>query len=206
MPLLGSLHRTWRIGSAHLVVEDWADRYGPIYKFRVGRRLMVVLSDRDEINRVLRERPDGYRRWRELERSFDEIGFPGVFSVEGEAWRRQRRLAVTALNANNLHRNFHAIHTAAERLRHRLAEAARDGRSIDITDLFTSYAVDITSALVFGDDLNTQERVTNDLQRHTQRAFTMLNFRILPVPVLALLQGARGPPPQALAGRAQPRG
>jgi cytochrome P450 len=178
LPLLGNLHQTWRLGQAHLVVEEWADRYGPIYKFRVGRRLMVVVSDRDEINRVLRERPDGYRRWREVETSFEEIGFPGVFSVEGDAWRRQRRLAVTALNANNLHRNYHVIHTAAERLRHRLAAAAGDGRSIDITGLFTSYAVDITSALVFGDDLNTLERGENDLQRHIERVFNMLNFRI----------------------------
>src|ERR1700677_2492643 len=178
LPLLGNLHQTWRIDRAHLVVEGWSDRYSPIFKFHVGRRLTVVISDVEEINRVLRERPSGYRRWREIEQSFQEIGFPGVFSVEREDWRRQRRLAVTALNANHLHRHFHVIRTATERLHRRLTEAARDRRSIDLSGEFTSYAVDVTSTLAFGHDLNTLERGENELQHHIQRVFTMLNFRI----------------------------
>ena len=124
LPLIGSLHKTWRIGRAHIVVEEWADRYGPLYKFHVGRRLMVVVSDPEEINRVLRERPEGFRRWREIEAGFQEIGFPGVFSVEGEVWRRQRQLVVRALNTNHLHRHFHV-----DPHRHRApAPAARGGR------------------------------------------------------------------------------
>ena len=183
LPALGNLHQTWRLYRAHLVVEGWADRFGPIFKFRVGRRLTVVISDVDEINRVLRERPEGYRRWREIEAGFQEMGFPGVFSVEGDAWKRQRRLAVTALNSNHLHRHFHVIRTATERLRRRLADAARDGRSIDLTREFTSYAVDVTSTLAFGHDLNTLERGQNELQHHIQRVFNVLNFRIFfPIP------------------------
>jgi cytochrome P450 len=183
LPLLGNLHQTWRIDRAHLVVEGWADRYGPIFKFHVGRRLTVVVSDVDEINRVLRERPEGYRRWREIETGFQEMGFPGVFSVEGDAWRRQRRLVVTALNSNHLHRHFHVIRTATERLHRRLQAAARDGRSIDLTQALTSYAVDVTSTLAFGHDLNTLERGENELQRHIQQVFNVLNFRIFfPIP------------------------
>jgi cytochrome P450 len=178
LPLLGNLPQTWRIDRAHLVVEGWADRYGPIFKFHVGRRLAVVINDVEEINRVLRERPEGFRRWREIEQSFARIGFPGVFSVEGEDWRRQRRLAVTALNSNHLHRHFHVIRTATERLHRRLSAAARDGRSIDLSGEFTSYAVDVTSTLAFGHDLNTLERGDSELQSHIQRVFTMLNFRI----------------------------
>ena len=183
LPVLGNLHQTWHLDRAHLVVEEWADRYGPIFKFRVGRRLIVVVSDVDEINRVLRERPEGYRRWREIEMGFQEIGFPGVFSVEGDVWKRQRRLAVTALNSNHLHRHFHVIRTATERLHRRLQQAAREGRSIDISQEFTSYSVDVTSALAFGHDLNTLERGESELQRHIQQVFNMLNFRIFfPIP------------------------
>jgi cytochrome P450 len=178
LPLLGNLHQTWRLHQAHLVVEKWAERYGPIFRFRVGRRLTVVVSDVDEINRVLRERPEGFRRWREIEAGFEEIGFPGVFSVEGDAWRRQRRLVVSALNSNHLHRHFHVIRTASERLQRRLADAARDGRSIDLTQALTSYAVDVTSTLAFGHDLNTLERGQNELQRHIQQVFNVLNFRV----------------------------
>jgi cytochrome P450 len=176
--VIGSVHQTWRIAQSHLVAEEWAERYGPIFKFRVGSRTMVVVNDVDEINRVLRERPDGYRRWREVEASFQEIGFPGVFSVEGDVWRRQRRLVVTALNTNHLHRHFHVVRTATERLLQRLAEAAEEDRSVDLTQLLTAYAADITMTLAFGKDLNTLQHGDGELQRHIQRTFNMLNFRI----------------------------
>jgi cytochrome P450 len=183
LPLVGNLHQLWRIERSHLVAEQWAERYGPIVKFRVGRRMSLYVSDVDEINRMLRERPDGYRRWPEVEAAFEGIGFPGVFSVEGDAWRRQRRLAVTALNASHLHRHFNVIHTAAERLHRRLTELAHEGSPVDLTDVLTSYAVDITSTLAFGIDLNTLEHGKNELQQHIQRVFTMLNFRLFfPIP------------------------
>jgi cytochrome P450 len=183
LPLIGSLHQTWRLGRSHIVIEDWADRYGPLYKFRVARRLMVVVSDPEEINRVLRERPEGFRRWREIEAGFQEIGFPGVFSVEGEVWRRQRQLVVRALNTNHLHRHFHAIRVATERLHRRLTDAARSGDPINVTANLTAYTVDVTSTLAFGHDLNTLEHGDGELQQHIQRTFKMLSFRVFfPVP------------------------
>ena len=49
--------------------------------------------------------------------------------------------------------------------------------------MLTSYAVDITSTLAFGIDLNTLEHGKNELQQHIQRVFTMLNFRLFfPIP------------------------
>ena len=60
---------------------------------------------------------------------------------------------------------------------------ARDGAPVDLTDVLTSYAVDITSTLAFGIDLNTLEHGKNELQEHIQRVFTMLNFRLYcPIP------------------------
>ena len=49
--------------------------------------------------------------------------------------------------------------------------------------MLTSYAVNITSTLAFGIDLNTLEHGKNELQEHIQRVFTMLNFRLFcPIP------------------------
>lgn len=139
----------------HLTSEGWARRYGPIARVKVGRRRIIGISDRDAINEILRDRPEGFRRWAEQEAVFDEMGLSGVFSAEGEQWKRQRRLVVTALNSNHLHRYFHVVGTSTERLYRLLAEAARAGRVLDIQQELTSYSVDITSALAFGHDLNT---------------------------------------------------
>jgi cytochrome P450 len=183
LPLLGNIHQLLPTSRLHLTAEGWAERYGPIYRADLGRQSMVVVSDVDEIGRILRERPGGFRRGRELQELFAEMGIAGVFSEEGETWRRQRRLTVTALNSNQLHRYFHVLTTATERLYRRLADAARDGRSIDITGELTSLTVDVTSALAFGHDLNTLERGEDELQSHIQRTFAMISRRLFaPVP------------------------
>lgn len=182
LPVLGNTHQV-RLERLHLAVEQWCERYGPIFRFDLGPRPVVAVSDLDEINAILRNRPEGFRRWREVQTVFAEMGVSGVFSEEGDAWRRQRRLSVTALNSNYLQRYFHIIRTATERLHHRLKDAARGEQALDIVGELTSLTVDVTSALAFGHDLNTLERRDNELQDHIQRTFAMLSRRIFaPVP------------------------
>ena len=147
----------------------------------------MVIADLNTINEILRDRPDGFRRWSELDQITDETGFTGVFAAEGEAWRRSRRLVVTALNSNHLQRYFHVVHTATERLHGRLHEAAISGRELDITDELTSFSVDVTSALAFGHDL---DALRAPRQRapgaHPDRVRDDRAARLLSGPVLAL--------------------
>ncbi len=174
-----------RISKLHSTAERWSESYGPIFRFDLGPRRVVAVCDVDAINAVLRERPEGFRRWHELADEFTGTGFVGVFGAEGEEWRRQRRLVVTALNSNHLQRYFHVVRTATERLHGRLSEEVRAGRgqSLDITALLTSFTVDVTSALAFGHDLNTLQRGDGELQRHIQRVFETSGRRLVkPVP------------------------
>ena len=186
LPLIGNAHQLARTSRLHLTAERWARRYGPIVRVDIGRRRLVAISDPDEIHRILRERPDGFRRWRAQEiivREMDGMGPAGVFIAEGEEWKRQRRLVISALNTNHLHRYFEVIRTSTERLHRRLTGAAREGRSIEIGRELTSYTVDTISALAFGHDLNTLERGEVELQRHIQRIFHMTARRLAaPVP------------------------
>jgi cytochrome P450 len=189
LPWLGNAHQLTRPSRVHATLELWARRYGPIVRVDLGSRhrgprsYIISLSDAEEINAVLRDRPEGFGRWREQRAVFDEVGIAGVFTAEGEQWRRQRRLVVTALNTNHLLRYYHVVRTTTERLYRRLAGAAREGRTLDIGHVLTSFSVDTISALAFGHDLNTLEYPENELQSHIQRAFGMLQRRIaLPVP------------------------
>jgi cytochrome P450 len=183
LPLIGNAHRM-RSKSLHLTAEEWCERYGTPYRFDIGGRGVVVIGDAETINAVLRERPDGFRRWSEIQTISEEMwGTPGVFSAEGEDWRRARRLAVTALNSNHLQRYFQIVSTCAERLHRKLERAARGGEAFEIGEALSSFTVDVTSALAFGHDLNTLERGDVELQGHLHRVFHMTNRRLFaPVP------------------------
>ncbi len=186
LPLIGNAHQMLRTSRLHLVAEEWARRYGPIVRVQVGpRRTIVNISDADEIHRILRERPDCFRRWRAQEIVIGEMvgnGPAGVFVAEGDEWKRQRRLVISALNTNHLHRYFEVIRLSTERLHRRLTSAA-GGRPIEISRELTSYTVDTISALAFGHDLNTLERGEVELQRHIQMILHMTARRLAaPVP------------------------
>jgi cytochrome P450 len=181
LPVMGNAHQL-RPSTLHSMAEQWCRRYGPLFRFDIGRRRVVCIADTESINTILRDRPEGFRRLRELRENAQESGLSGVFVAEGEEWRRQRRLAVTALNSNHLNRYFHVVRTSTERLHRRLKEVAREGQAFDIGRELTSYTVDITSALAFGHDLNTLERGDNELQKHIQRVFQISGRRLI-IPV-----------------------
>jgi cytochrome P450 len=178
LPGIGNAHRIRR-DRLHVMIEQWGRHYGPVFRFSMGPRTVVGFTDPDAIGQILRERPEGYRRWREVEGVATEMGIVGPFTSEGEDWRRQRRLAVTALNSNHLRRYYDIIALATERLHARLQQRPRTA----ILEDFMAYSVDVTSALAFGHDLNTLERGDGELQEHIARVFELLARRILaPVP------------------------
>jgi cytochrome P450 len=179
LPLVGNLHQIIPTSRMHLTFEQWAKRHGPIVRFDVGGRRAILISDVDEINTILRDRPGGFRRWSEQQQISQEMmSSRSLVYAEGDDWKRQRRLVVTALNTNHLHHYFHVITTSTERLHRRLADAAREGRILDIQHELTSYTVDITSALAFGQDLNTLERGENELQGHIELLLRMTARRL----------------------------
>jgi cytochrome P450 len=177
LPLLGNTLQLLRTSQVHLVGEKWIRRYGPMVRIRVGRGTIVAVADREAINEILRDRPDGYRRWADQRAVIEEMGPPGVFAAEGEDWKRQRRLVLSALNIHYLSRYFDVVRTCTERLRKRLLEAAEGGRAFKISEELSSYTVDVTSALALGDDLNTLERRDNELQGHLHRVMEMTGRR-----------------------------
>jgi cytochrome P450 len=177
LPLIGNAHQV-RPDTLHLTAEKWARQYGPLYRFDIGKRKIVVVGNVETLNSLLRDRPDGFRRWREILQITEEVGKVGVFAAEGDDWRRTRRLAVTALNSNHLQRYFEIVSTCTERLYGRLSKAADSGRPFEIGQALSAFTVDVTSALAFGHDLNTLERGDDALQGHLHHVFHMTNRRL----------------------------
>lgn len=178
LPLIGMLHR-WRPSRAHLLFEQWARRFGPIYRVQLGPQPIVVVSESTAMMQLLKERPAGFRRHFAVRPIFREMGIDGLFSAEGDAWRRQRPLVMRALDPEHLRRFFPVLTMATHRLQGRWLQAARSDQTIDIRGDLTRYTVDVTCSLAFGTDVATLTREDADpLQGHLDRIFNGIARRI----------------------------
>ena len=176
-PFVGNLLQV-ELPRMHAQLEAWADRYGPLYRLRLGWRNALVVSRPELIAAMLRDRPDGWRRMQAMQAVIREMGSHGLFSAEGDDWRRQRRLVMAAFDPGHLKRYFASLVVVTQRLRRRLDSAARGHEAIDLQTLLMRYTVDVTAGLAFGIDINTQQQPDDPLMSHLDRMFPMLWRRL----------------------------
>ena len=176
LPLIGVLHRV-RFDRLHLRLEEWAARYGPLFQIRMGPHRIAVVSDSASIQRILVQRPQGFRRTRRLESVADEMKLRGVFAAEGDDWRRQRRIVVAALNRQKLADFFPKLALITGRLQRRWEGAADRDEPVDLCRDLMRFTVDVTMQLAFGVDANTLETPGPVIQRHLDKVFPVLHRR-----------------------------
>jgi cytochrome P450 len=177
LPLVGHLFQLAGT-QLHTILEHWADTYGPLYTFRLGRKPVVAIAAPDLIQAVLRHRPETYRRLGSIARVLEEIGANGVFAAEGAPWRRQRRVVMQALTTPQLRQFFPTLTTVTARLKTRWDRAARAGEVVDMPPDLLRYTVEVITLLTFGDDIHTLADELADLQQHLAQILALINRRI----------------------------
>ncbi len=179
LPLLGNLRQIDRT-RVHASVEQWGHEFGPIFRFSLGRRQFLVLTDHEAIGQVLRDRPDGYRRTTRLSEIWNEMGMPsGVFGAEGDSWQRQRRMVMAGFDPKHVKDYFPSLLKVTQRLRGRWQKAARAKQAIDLQADLMRYTVDAIAGLAFGAEVNTLESNEEVIQRHLDKIFPAIFRRIL---------------------------
>ena len=176
--LLGNLMQL-DVPRLHLQLEEWAREHGSLYHLRLGNKQVIVDSDPDEISTIMKARPDTWKRVTEIAECAREDGFIGLFAAEGDEWRRQRRLVMTAFDPAHLRGYTPHIRLITDRLRRRWTERARRGERFEVRSELMRYTVDAAAVLSYGKDLNTLEDETSELQSHLLAVFPMLYRRIL---------------------------
>ena len=177
LPVLGNLHRI-RFDRLHLILEDWAEQYGEIFRIRIGPYHIAVISDRAAIQRILVQRPERFRRTVMLESVATEMRLDGVFAAEGADWRRQRRIVTAALNRARLKDFFPALAVTVGRLQRHWERAADVSEPVDLCRDLMRFTVDVTMQLAFGIDANTLETPGPVIQRHLDKVFPVLHRRV----------------------------
>ena len=162
----------------HQTLENWARQYGPVYRFRLMERRFIATARRSDIAQILHDRPEHWRRTQRLSSMLEEAAARGVFSAEGEEWRRQRKLVMHALTPEVIQR-FHPTLTAmTERLRQRWHAASRDARPLDLLRDLKAYALDVTIGMAMGQDQDMLEHEDNPLQRDIEFVFGRVARRL----------------------------
>lgn len=179
LPLIGNLHQldTRRL---HLVVEAWQRQLGDMFTLHLGRKPVLVLSDPELMQQLLRERPQRYRRMQAIGSVMSEMlgGAPGLFAAEGEAWLPQRKLVMQSLSPTHLRAFYPALRDTTLRLHRRWHAAAAAGRVFDMREDLMRFTVDVTTRLAFGEDPNTLEDSGDVIQQHLALIFPMIMSRI----------------------------
>ena len=176
IPFFGNLFQV-KADEVHRSFENWADHYGEIFKVRLGPRRFVVVSDAEAIRFVFLERPELFRRDHSIEEIASEMQMKGVFAAEGDDWRRQRRLTVSAFSSSRIRQFFPKLTETVDRLRNRWMHAADADTAVDLCRDLTRLTVDVTSQFAFGIDGNTLETDGPVIQRNLDKVFPHIHRR-----------------------------
>ncbi|MCY4152520.1 MAG: cytochrome P450 [Aestuariivita sp.] len=177
LPVLGHLHKI-RFVRLHRIFEEWADAFGPIYRIKIGPRVMCVISDRELFQQILRQRPQKFQRLTALSSVAAEMRLDGVFTANGDDWKRQRQIVDAALNRAKLEDFFPKLMVYVGRLQSRWQQAAEQSRVVNVTEELIRFTVDVTMRLAFDLDANTLETSGPTIQRHLDKVFPILLRRI----------------------------
>ncbi len=165
-------------GSVHTVLEGWSQRYGPMFRCRFGPNRAVVIAEAGLIDQILRHRPAPIGRAPRVPMLINELGFKGLFTAEGETWRRQRRLVMRALTPEAIRGFFPIIEAVTRRLEQRWRAAALAGRTPDIARDLKCYSIDVTTWLAMGVDIDTLGADIDGLQGDVETWFATIGRRM----------------------------
>ncbi|MCB1190307.1 MAG: cytochrome P450 [Leptospiraceae bacterium] len=160
----------------HKTLEDWSSQYNGIFTIRLLRKTAIVLSDPELIQEVLKNRPEYFRRTSKLDSCLKDMGIQGVFTAEGDSWRRQRQYVMSALSPVRVKGFLNQMSVIAKRMILRWSNLK--DQSIEIQKEFMRFTVDITTNFAFGYDMNTIEKETDPLQKKLEIVFPMLAKRL----------------------------
>ena len=178
-PLLGNVLQI-KPPEFHLQVQRWAHQYGRYFKLQLGSNLVLVTADHEAVAAMMRDRPDGFRRTERLEATGTEMGLkPGLFGVNGEAWKRQRRMVMAAFDPGHVKAYYPSLVRCGQRLAGRWHKGAASGAVIDLQADLMRFTVDAISGLAFGSEVNTLESDDDIIQRHLDKIFPKLYTRII---------------------------
>jgi len=182
--------RLWRLAtvapSNSLAACDAELFEEPVVERRYLGRTVFVVSDPDGVKRVLLDNFDNYTGLPPVRRMFGRLLGAGLLTLEGEDWRRHRRLLNATLDARSIMADMAATAALAERTARRLADLP-PGKKFAIGPPMQSLLAQSVRRVFAGDDPDDGIGRTINAISHLPGRFHPRDF----LPALPRLGGAR---------------
>ncbi|GAA3599335.1 cytochrome P450 [Flavivirga amylovorans] len=168
----------------HQVLERWVEECGELFKIHFVGKEFVVSANPDFNNKMLRLRPEGFKRFSKIDEILKEMGVDGVFNAEGDAWKRHRKPTAEALSVKNVKAYYPVILDKTNEVLKKFKNYSKQGTIVDVQKEFMAFTIDITTEIAFGHKLDTINNKSNRFQKHLEVIFPMINTRVTaPIPI-----------------------
>jgi len=181
--LLGHLLQ-FRKARKHAVLKNWVEECGELFRINLVGKEFLVSANHDLNRDVLRSRPDHFKRFSRINSIFEEVGVHGVFTAEGDNWRRHRKVVTEALGLKRIKGYYPLIFDKTNRLLEKWERLEKDQPRINVQHEFMAYAVDVMMSIALGYQLDMINHKGDDFQEDIERIFHMFDKRITsPIPL-----------------------
>ncbi|OEJ98889.1 hypothetical protein A8C32_06790 [Flavivirga aquatica] len=181
--LLGHLPQ-FNTYNKHQVLERWVEESGDLFKINFVGKEFVVSANPDFNNKMLRMRPETFKRFSKIEEVLKEMGVDGVFNAEGTTWKRHRKPIAEALSVKHVKAFYPIILDKTKTILEKFKKYAEVEHVVDVQKEFMAFTIDITTEVAFGYKLDTINNSSNDFQKHLEVIFPMINKRVTaPFPI-----------------------
>jgi len=161
----------------HVTLASHIRKFGPIFRLEAFGIPIVVVSDRTAVSNLLRDRPEGFERSGGLRTRMNELKVGGVFTAEGEDWRKQRKMVTGGLSVDVIRNFFPTMGFMTERMLNRWKAALANGKPIDLRRDLKALALDIIVGISMGYDLDVVNDDSNPLQHDLDNLMRRLASR-----------------------------
>lgn len=143
------------------VFENLAEQYGSRFTVRLAGQPMLVITDTESINYMLRKRPEIFAPYRKKTELMEAMKIGSIEAADGAIWKHQRDVLATALDSRNLTRYLETIGTVSEELKTQWLNLGNRLGDLDLEAEIFRYSTSVFTKILFGDmgDLPERERV-----------------------------------------------
>lgn len=135
-------------------LQKYQEEYGDIFTFRVAGRRLIFVNHPDYIRQILQENHRNYRKSNAYRKLALLLG-DGLFTSDGEYWRKQRRIIQPAFHRDQIKTYAEVMDQFSMNMINRWLEA----EEIPLTTEMTDITLRIISKTMLGMDLVTEGQI-----------------------------------------------